>query len=112
MGLFRRRALQPRRKGSLYGCWRSNPRLWCQASVGILYHYGNDAVYDGDNPAYAPPGISYHRWRECGGNFSFAISEKGSSKFSLGGQVPTPLEREAGGPGERRLLRRFRQDAD
>ena len=83
-----------------------------QASVGILYHYGNDAVYDGDNPAYAPPGISYHRWRECGGNFSFAISEKGSSKFSLGGQVPTPLERDAGGPGERRLLRRFRQDAD
>jgi hypothetical protein len=82
-----------------------------QASLGILYHYGNDAVYEGGSPAYAPPGISYHKWPACGGNFSFVINEKGNSNFSFGGQQPTPLEPEAGGPPdrpERRFLgRRF-----
>ena len=72
-----------------------------QASLGVLYHYGNDAVYEGGSPAYAPPGISYHKWPACGGNFSFVINEKGSSNFSFGGQQPTALEPEAGGPPER-----------
>ncbi|MGO8749284.1 MAG: hypothetical protein ACLQNE_25265, partial [Thermoguttaceae bacterium] len=72
-----------------------------QASLGILYHYGNDAVYEGGSPAYAPPGISYHKWPACGGNFSFVINEKGNSNFSFGGQQPTQLEPEAGGPPDR-----------
>ena len=72
-----------------------------QASLGILYHYGNDAVYEGGSPAYAPPGISYHKWPACGGNFSFVINEKGNSTFNFGGQQPTRLEPEAGGPPDR-----------
>ena len=78
-----------------------------QASLGILYHYGNDAVYEGGSPAYAPPGISYHKWPACGGNFSFVINEKGNSNFSFGGQQPTRLEPEAGGPPDRPERRFF-----
>lgn len=72
-----------------------------QASLGILFHYGNDAVYEGGTPAYAPPGISYHKFPTCGGNFSFVINENGNSTFNFGGQQPTRLEPEAGGPPDR-----------
>ena len=78
-----------------------------QASLGVLYHYGNDAVYEGGSPAYAPPGISYHKWPACGGNFSFVINEKGNSNFSFGGQQPTRLETDAGGPPDRPERRFF-----
>ena len=68
-----------------------------QASLGILFHYGDDTVYDGYGQGYAPPGISYHDLPQCGGNFSFLVNYGGKSKFGCGAQSHAYMQRGAAG---------------
>ncbi len=68
-----------------------------QAGLGILFHYGDDSVWDGWTQAYASPGISYHHLPECGGNFSFLINYGGNSTFGCGAERHCYMQRGAAG---------------
>ena len=68
-----------------------------QASLGILYHYGDDTVFDGYTQGYAPMGISYHHLPDCGGNFSFLINYGGKSTFGCGAASHSYMQRGAAG---------------
>ena len=84
-----------------------------QASLGILYHYGDDSVYDGYGQGYAPSGISYHNLPCCGGNFSFLVDYGSNNTFGCGADTHTlhPARRRRRlpyQPPEARRGRRFR----
>jgi hypothetical protein len=68
-----------------------------QASLGILYHYGDGGVYDGYGQGYAPSGISYHDMPNCGGNFSFLVDYGNKSTFGCGAQSHSYTQRGAAG---------------
>jgi hypothetical protein len=78
-----------------------------QASLGILFHYGDDSVYKGYGQGYASPDISYHDLPGCGGNFSFLINYGGNSTFGCGAKSHCYLQRGAAGGF---LIDRPRQD--
>ncbi|MGA2618469.1 MAG: hypothetical protein ABSF26_12730 [Thermoguttaceae bacterium] len=68
-----------------------------QASLGILFHYGDDTVYDGYGQGYAPSGISYHHLPDCGGNFSFLVNYGKNTTYGCGADSYTYIQR--GAPG-------------
>ena len=68
-----------------------------QAGLGILYHYGDDSVWDGGSQGYASPSISYHDLPQCGGNFSFLINYGGNSSFGCGAERHCNMQRGAAG---------------
>jgi hypothetical protein len=55
-----------------------------QGSLGILYHYGDHAVYEGYGQGYAPSNISYHAPSACGGNFSFLVNYGSHATYGCG----------------------------
>jgi hypothetical protein len=68
-----------------------------QASLGILYHYGDGGVYDGYGQGYAPSGISYHKLPYCGGNFSFLVDYGSKNTFGCGADTHSYTQRGAAG---------------
>jgi len=69
-----------------------------QASLGILYHYGDNAVYEGYGQGYAPSGISYHKPAACGGNFSFLVNYGSHASYGCGADNRAYIQRgDAGG---------------
>jgi hypothetical protein len=69
-----------------------------QGSLGILYHYGDKAVYDGYGQGYAPSGISYHNPSACGGNFSFLVNYGSHATYGCGADNRSYIQRgDAGG---------------
>ena len=78
-----------------------------QGSLGILYHYGDESVYDGEYQGYASPTISYHKPADCGGNFSFLVNYGANNSFGCGAEEYSYNER--GAPGGF-LISRPRQD--
>jgi hypothetical protein len=68
-----------------------------QASLGILYHYGDDTVYDGYTQGYASPSITYHDMPGCGGNFSFLVNYGGKTTFGCGAAAHSIIQRGAAG---------------
>jgi hypothetical protein len=78
-----------------------------QGSLGILYHYGDDSVYDGYGQGYASPSITYHKPSDCGGNFSFLVNYGGNNSYGCGADEYSYNERGAAGGF---LISRPRQD--
>lgn len=78
-----------------------------QMSLGVLFDYNGDDVYDGYGQGYASPSISYHHLPECGGNFSFVVDYGGKDSYGCGAQDNSYTQRgDAGGF----LIDRPRQD--
>jgi len=64
-----------------------------QASLGILFDYKGDDVYEGYNQGYADPSISYHDRPQCGGNFSFLIDYGGKDTYGCGAANNSVIQR-------------------
>jgi hypothetical protein len=55
-----------------------------QAGLGVLLDYRGNDTYEGYSQGYASPGISYHSYPRCGGNFSFLIDYGGNDTYGCG----------------------------
>ncbi len=68
-----------------------------EGSIGVLYCYGGDDVFNGRNQAYANGNITYHAPSNCGSNFSFLINYGGQNKYGCGARPRSYTQRGTAG---------------
>ncbi|MGL4594208.1 MAG: hypothetical protein ACRCUY_05715 [Thermoguttaceae bacterium] len=68
-----------------------------EGSIGVLYCYGGDDVFNGRNQALCSGSITYHSPSQCGSNFSFLINYGGNDTYGCGVQNNSYAQR--GTPG-------------